>query len=159
MKNKQEYNYAGLKVRTYASIIDLIFFISLLNFLSYLLLGDKLFDVYSSIFNGDYNTIFHHQLLGINFGVYIFFNNILPFLLVVAFWVRFRGTPGKLILGLEVLDEKTGKNISIYQGVVRYIGYLSSVIPLGFGFLLMEKNKRKQAWHDLMAETIVVYKK
>lgn len=80
-----------------------------------------------------------------------------PFLLTVACWVYFRGTPGKLALGLRVVDARTGKGITPGQAVVRYLGYFLSALPLGLGFIWAAWDPKKQTWHDKLAKTAVVF--
>lgn len=42
------------------------------------------------------------------------------------------------------------------QLLVRYIAYLASALPLGLGFLWVAVDRRKQAFHDKLARTVVV---
>jgi uncharacterized RDD family membrane protein YckC len=75
------------------------------------------------------------------------------------FWKRWAGaTPGKRVLGIHVVDAKTYKEMTVKQAIIRYIGYIVSTIPLGAGFIMVGFRKDKRALHDLLAETVVVYK-
>jgi uncharacterized RDD family membrane protein YckC len=75
------------------------------------------------------------------------------------FWKRWAGaTPGKRVLGIHVVDAKTYKEMTVKQAIIRYIGYIISTIPLGAGFIMVGSRKDKRALHDLLAETVVVYK-
>ena len=71
-------------------------------------------------------------------------------------WVKFLGTPGKLILGCHVVDAKTHQHIKPLQAVIRYISYFVSVIPLCLGFFWILWDKKKQGFHDKIAGTVVV---
>jgi uncharacterized RDD family membrane protein YckC len=42
------------------------------------------------------------------------------------------------------------------QSLVRYFGYFASCIPLFAGFIWIAFDRRKQGWHDKMANTVVV---
>ena len=82
---------------------------------------------------------------------------VFPAVAVLAFW-RFAGaTPGKMALWLKIVDAKTGAAPSTARLVVRYIGYVVSSLPLFLGFAWIAIDRRKQAWHDKIAGTLVIY--
>lgn len=88
------------------------------------------------------------------------FDRILTFVVAFAysviFWVNFEGaTPGKRFLGIKVIKE-SGEKINYSTALIRFIGYLVSMIPLYLGYLWMVWDKKKQAWHDKLAKTVVV---
>lgn len=72
------------------------------------------------------------------------------------FWRRLRATPGKLLFRACVVDAETGGTISLRQGVVRYLGYFLSLLPVGLGFVWIAFDPRKQGWHDKLAGTVTV---
>jgi len=77
----------------------------------------------------------------------------------ILFWKRWAGaTPGKKVLGIHVVDAKTYQEINNKQAIIRYIGYIISTIPFGIGFLMVAFRKDRRALHDLLAETVVIYK-
>ena len=39
-------------------------------------------------------------------------------------------TPGKMILGLSVVDQQTGNKLTIGQSFGRYFAYIIAIIPL-----------------------------
>ncbi len=82
--------------------------------------------------------------------------NLLLFILTVFLWVRFRGTPGKLLLGCRLVDANSGGALRVGQAVLRNIAYLASLLPLGLGFLWIAWDKRKQGFHDKIAKTVVI---
>jgi uncharacterized RDD family membrane protein YckC len=67
---------------------------------------------------------------------------------------RYRGTIGKLVLGLEVIDE-TGCQLSFSRAIGRNAAKLLSFNPLS-AFTDVDFNERKRAWHDDLAKTFVV---
>ncbi|HZQ73422.1 MAG TPA: RDD family protein [Burkholderiales bacterium] len=81
-------------------------------------------------------------------------------LLVVAtilFW-RYRGaTPGKMAISAKIVDARTFGPPSTVRLVVRYFAYILSSLPLGLGFVWIGIDRRKQAFHDKIAGTVVVY--
>lgn len=74
----------------------------------------------------------------------------------VFFWVKFAGTPGKRLLGLRVVDAKTGKNLTPMQSTLRYLGYFISTMSMFCGFLWVLWDDKNQAWHDKIAGTMVI---
>lgn len=82
--------------------------------------------------------------------------NVVFALIVLLFWATRQATPGKLALGLRVVDAAGGGAPPIGRLVARYVGYLVSAIPLGLGYLWMLWDPRRQTWHDKLAGTVVV---
>jgi len=77
--------------------------------------------------------------------------------LTVVLWLKFLGTPGKLLLGCQVVDAKTLGPMRTRQAVVRYLAYFVSILPLFLGFVWIAIDKRKQGFHDKIAKTLVIY--
>lgn len=82
---------------------------------------------------------------------------ILTAVLFIGFWHYRSATPGKLVLGMKIVDADTGQPPTRRQGVIRFIGYLVSTAALLLGFFNIIWDGRKQGWHDKMAKTVVVY--
>jgi uncharacterized RDD family membrane protein YckC len=105
---------------------------------------------------------------------------------VVYMWRTRGGTPGKLLLGLRVVDAATLGPLSTPQAVGRYLAYLiyspliAILVLICFGvvlsypssllfvllsapvlaFLLLgwiTVDRRNQAWHDKLTGTLVIY--
>lgn len=74
---------------------------------------------------------------------------------VSIFHTILAATVGKLILGIRVVDLQ-GNYISLWQAIVRAIGYFISAIPLYIGYLMPLFNERKRALHDYIASTVVI---
>jgi uncharacterized RDD family membrane protein YckC len=84
-------------------------------------------------------------------------NVILPMIAAIIFW-KYRGaTPGKMAIAAKIVDAKSGAAPSTGQCIVRYFAYLVSMLPLGLGFLWIAIDRRKQAFHDKIAGTVVIY--
>ncbi len=83
--------------------------------------------------------------------------NIVGALVVLIFWAERGGTPGKLVLGLRIVDADTGGLPTIGRLVLRYVGYLISALPLGLGYVWALWDSRRQCWHDKLAGTLVVW--
>ncbi len=87
------------------------------------------------------------QFLGLVFGVAY----------SVVFWVKFLGTPGKLLLACHLVDARTLGPLSVNQALLRNLGYLVSYATLGLGFLWIAWDARKQGFHDKIAGSVVLY--
>jgi uncharacterized RDD family membrane protein YckC len=75
---------------------------------------------------------------------------------VVGFWRYCGATPGKVALGVRIVDARDGSAPSTARLIVRLLAYLVSAIPLYLGFLWIGIDRRKQGWHDKIARTIVI---
>ncbi len=80
----------------------------------------------------------------------------------LAYYVLFTGlrgqTPGKMVVGITVIDER-GNVPGLTRALIREIpGKLLSVIALGLGFVWVAWDEKKQGWHDKIAKTYVVRK-
>jgi hypothetical protein len=68
-----------------------------------------------------------------------------------------QATPGKLAFDLKVVDE-LGQRIGFGRATGRYFGKIVSGAIFYVGFLMAGFTERKQALHDLMAATLVVFR-
>lgn len=136
----QEVNYAGFWIRVGASIIDTIWLLLLTLSLGWM--------IYGAIY-------FESTELSMGFAD-IIITYLLPLFLTVMFWIYKSATPGKMMLGLKIVDATTLKKASGGRLFLRYIGYYVSTIVLFLGFLWVIWDSRKQGWHDKMANTVVI---
>jgi uncharacterized RDD family membrane protein YckC len=74
----------------------------------------------------------------------------------VAFWRRYGATPGKLAVGVRIVDARTGGTPPTGRLVLRLLCYVLSAAPLYLGFLWIAFDRRKQGWHDKIAGTLVI---
>jgi uncharacterized RDD family membrane protein YckC len=74
----------------------------------------------------------------------------------VLFLTLANRTIGKGIMGLQVVPIRGGR-IGLIRAILRYLGYIVSIIPLFFGFVWILFSRRRQGWHDKIARTCVVY--
>lgn len=71
-------------------------------------------------------------------------------------WVNYDGaTPGKRLMAIKII-RSDGSKLSYPSAFLRYIGYFVSAFVFGLGYLWMIWDKKKQAWHDKIAGTVVV---
>jgi uncharacterized RDD family membrane protein YckC len=92
-----------------------------------------------------------------------------PFLYILIFvgvWLYFalmessrkQATLGKMSLGIIVTD-LLGQRISFGKATGRYFGKIISSLILCIGFMMAGWTQKKQALHDIMADTLVILKK
>jgi uncharacterized RDD family membrane protein YckC len=77
--------------------------------------------------------------------------------IIVGFWRYCGATPGKLAVGIKVVDAETGNAPTTGRLVVRLLCYLLSALPLYLGFFWVAVDRRKQGWHDKIAGTVVIH--
>jgi uncharacterized RDD family membrane protein YckC len=76
--------------------------------------------------------------------------------IIVGFWRYCGATPGKLAVGVRIVDAATGKPPPTVRLVIRLLCYVVSAVPLYLGFLWAAFDRRKQGWHDKIAGTVVI---
>ena len=86
-----------------------------------------------------------------------FINWILMACLFVFFWTTWQATPGKMIMGLVIVDSGSGLKPSSAQCLVRYLGYFPSK-AIFLLYFIIGIHPRKQGLHDMLANTVVVRK-
>ncbi|MDY0129200.1 MAG: RDD family protein [Methanosarcina vacuolata] len=122
--------YSGISRRLIASIIDIFVIISLFMFL---------------------------ELITETIDEALFY--ILFFLAMWAYFVfqessTLKSTVGKQAVNIIVTD-LNGNRISFTQATKRFILKIFAVIPFFAGFLLILFTSKKQAFHDIIAKTLV----
>ena len=140
-----ELEYAGFWIRTGATLIDTVIFI--------MIAWPLLFAIYGS----DYLEISADSLAIGPADVVI--NYIFPFIAAVILWIYKAGTPGKLVLGLRVVDAQSGEHLTIGQAIGRYLAYIPAMLALMMGIFWVAWDSKKQGWHDKLAGTVVIRQK
>ncbi|MEM7206896.1 MAG: RDD family protein [Pseudomonadota bacterium] len=135
-------NYAGFWIRFVAVLIDVIIIMCVLGIPLTLIYGQEYW-MGDQLVHGFWDVIL---------------NYVAPAILTIWFWIRFLGTPGKMLLQLQVVDAKSGGRLSIGQAIIRYFSYILSALPLLLGYIWVGFDKRKQSFHDKLAGTVVVRK-
>ena len=158
MRDMEDYGvkYAGFWIRFAAYIFDgIILFIAIgaIEMIMALLLPDT---VASS--NGTFNPEESLAKVGIGMIILSLFIFLAPVIFIIFMWTKYSATPGKMILGLEVVDKDTGEPLTIGKSIIRLIGYIISSIPFSLGYIWAGFDKKKQAWHDKLANSVVLQK-
>ena len=86
-------------------------------------------------------------------------NYVFPTIAVILLWKYYQATPGKMIFKATIVDAKTGGKPSLRQLIIRYLGYIISTTPLCLGFFWIAFDKKKQSFHDKLANTVVIQPK
>jgi uncharacterized RDD family membrane protein YckC len=136
----EEYEYAGFWLRVGAFIIDTILLMIIIA------------PIITAIYGVNY---WDNQKFIAGFWDFIL-NWIFPAVAVIAFWVYLQATPGKMVFKAIIVDEKTGNSPDIKQWIIRYIGYIPASLVFGLGIFWVGWDKKKQGWHDKLANTVVI---
>lgn len=142
----REVVYAGFWRRAGAFVVDGI----ALSIIS----AGLLFVVYGA----DYFTWLQEndEIFGIYGAAEPLINYLLPTLIIVGGWRYFGASPGKFLLGCQVVDAETYRRVTWGQALLRYVCYLVSALPLGLGYFWVAWDKRRQSFHDRIAKTVVI---
>lgn len=145
------YHKAGFFVRLLAFVID-----SLLVNAIFIILGFVL--DYSMVYLLNYFGITDDELVTDIIGGTIYFIYIFLFpAYFIYFTYKYQQTIGKKILGIKVVSANEDE-LSLGMIIEREtLGKILSGLFLGFGFLMVIFTKNKQALHDKIAKTFVVY--
>ena len=135
--------YVGFWKRTVAGLVD--------TFLILLVIFPILIWVYGI----EYLNNEHMEKGSFDFII----NYVFPTIAVILLWKYYQATPGKMIFKATIIDAKTGGKPSLRQLIIRYLGYIISTIPLGLGIFWVAFDKKKQGFHDKLANTVVVQPK
>ena len=81
---------------------------------------------------------------------------VIQLLYFAGFWAWRGGTPGQLLLGIQVRRESDGARISFGRGCLRFFGYIVSIWVIYIGLIWVAFDPRKQGWHDKIAGTVVI---
>jgi len=143
-----ELEYAGFWLRAGAWLLDTLYLTTFITFCHLLIFGNAGFSLESAPGGG-------WEVKSNGFGYY---DDLFMMGVTVAMWVRFYGTPGKLLLDCYVVDQETGQSVTWGKSLLRYLCYFISALPVGLGFLWVLWDKKKQGFHDKIAKTLVVRK-
>jgi uncharacterized RDD family membrane protein YckC len=136
---------AGFVTRLLAYVTDFVVLAGILALGGWIaVLIDTVFEKMGFDLNADIATIYVFLIPWI-FGLYF-----------VVFWSLTGRTIGKWFMGLKVV-RLDGNPPTIGRSVIRFIGYGVSAIVFWLGYLWVLVDSDRQAWHDHMAKTWVVY--
>lgn len=136
---------AGFVTRLLAYVTDVVVLAGIVAIGGWIaVLIDSVFEKMSVNLSIDVATIYVFLIPWI-FGLYFVF-----------FWSLTGRTVGKWLMGLKVV-RADGNPPTIGRALIRFIGYGLSAIVFWLGYLWVLIDADRQAWHDHMAKTWVVY--
>lgn len=142
MQDQPPLEYAGFWIRLVATLIDSLLIVMVIA------------PILSLIYGKDWWA----SSEGIESDIwYILLNYVFPVIVIITFWVYKSATPGKMAMGIRIVNAKTGEKPSTGQLIGRYFAYYLSTLALMLGFIWVGIDKQKQGWHDKLAGTLVVY--
>ena len=139
-ERNEELKYAGFWVRVLASVIDTVLILLITAPILTAVYGNSYWTS-ESIVSGAWD---------------VFLNYVFPAIVVIMFWIYKSATPGKMLMGLRVISLGDDQNMSVGQCVGRYLSYIPAMLPLFIGLFWVAFDKRKQGWHDKLANTAVI---
>jgi uncharacterized RDD family membrane protein YckC len=137
--------YAGFVTRLIAWIIDQLVvagFTFISGWIASFVLDTLPFD------NQVYELTVALILVIVNFAFLLFY--------FIGLWMISGQTLGKSIMGLRIV-RADGERLKLRNAILRFIGYPISGMLLFLGYLMVLVDRRRQALHDKIGGTIVVY--
>lgn len=102
-------------------------------------------------------------ILGFAIGRDILLNFSLSFVVGILYYTIFdssemMGTPGKALLGIAVVKKDNLERLSFKTAIFRHLAKLVSGCILLIGYLVQPFTEKRQTFHDIVAETLVIKK-
>ena len=142
--------YAGFVTRLIAWLVDYLIVAAVIGVLAILARFFLQFDGINDLLGT--SQVARVIMLGIAYAVAISF----LLLYYLGFWMLAGQTPGKWLMGVRIV-RTDGERLLFRSALVRLLGYLLSFF-LFLGYLWVLYDNRRQAWHDKLARTLVVYR-
>ena len=143
MQENDELEYAGFWIRVWASMIDTVLLMLIVMPLLLAIYGTEYLES-EELLQGPLDFLVSW---------------VVPAIAIITFWIYKSASPGKMAIGLTIVDAQSGRQPTTGQFIGRYLAYFIATVPLGLGLIWVAFDKRKQGWHDKLAGTVVVRKK
>jgi len=137
--------YAGLWIRVFANVLDVLALAALNAVVALSVDGWETGHLPGGV----------GSISGVHPGPVIF-ALVFPPVAIICCWIALGASPGKMMLGLRIVDEPTGGRLTPWQCVGRYMMGLLVVALAGVGYVYLVIDPRKQGWHDKIVRTLVV---
>ncbi|NET71295.1 MAG: RDD family protein [Sphaerospermopsis sp. SIO1G2] len=76
--------------------------------------------------------------------------------LILLCWHYYAATPGKWLLRMRIVDQRSYCKPPLPQLLRRYAAYLVTLLPATLGILWIMIDKKRRGWHDICGGTMVV---
>lgn len=153
LNDEKKYNYGGFWVRFVASIIDSIV-IYIIHSISALVFFGTMFPMPQDPESMELEYFFSGHYMGYS---------IFSLLLDVIYYAGMQSSSKQATIGKMAFDLKVvrtdGSRITFLRAVGRYFSKIVSAIILMIGYIMAAFDSRKQALHDKIADTMVIYEK
>jgi uncharacterized RDD family membrane protein YckC len=146
-----ELRYAGFWIRVGAYLIDMVFMMLLM------LVPFAVFGIFAASVGGE-STGSQVAVVIVGILLYAVLLAVVILYQVLTLGGRWQATPGKRLLGLYVIT-LSGRPVSRWLAVGRYLCYSVSAAVLYIGFMMIGWTKEKRGFHDSICDTRVVYGK
>ena len=145
--------YAGFWIRFVASFIDGIIMGIPVSIIAFIL------GIFSLFSTNEVDTSVYEDSSFLILYLFLCFGSLMLSTLYYAGMhaSKWQGTLGKMIVGIKVTDLK-GQRISFGRSLGRFFATILSGI-LYIGYIMAAFTSKKQSLHDIIASTVVVYKK
>jgi uncharacterized RDD family membrane protein YckC len=145
-KDSDSTRYAGFWIRVFANVLDLLV-LAAINQMALLATGG--WSVFTAV------PVMGSVSVSLGFAE-IVVGGVIPPLVIIGSWIAFGASPGKLLLGLRIVDEPTRRRPTVWQCIGRYFMAMVGILCAGMGFLWIAIDPRNQSWHDKIVRTLVV---
>jgi len=140
--------YAGFWIRVFANVLDALLLAAVNQALLLATGGWR-------VFGGGGGTNIGAISMTVG-SAQVIVSGIVPPIVIIGCWIALGASPGKLILGLRIVDEPTGGRPTAWQCIGRYFAALIAILCVGLGYLWIVIDPRRQGWHDKIVRTLVV---
>lgn len=148
---------AGFLSRLLAFMIDLMLATLLMAFILVAFREIAYFFGLSGLFNKWFGDHYLIQLIRSAYSViYLVISNFTTIIYFSVLSWLIGTTPGKYLMGLRII-RLNGKPMGFGRSLVRTCGYYLSFVLLGLGFIWIIFDRRRQALHDKLVGTLVIY--
>lgn len=135
--------YARLPVRVIAQVLNLLLIVAVLSPFVYLL---------NYFFKPEPEQHLLYALFSMTRSLLVFVGTIV---MMAWFNHRYGGSPGNCLLGLKVIDSRSGRYMSLPQAITRVVlAILSTISVIGVLFMLFDAQRR--TLHDRLMGTVVI---
>ena len=138
--------YASFGARTLAVVIDILVILAFFALIIWLLFSGSILEILTNPL-AVLSSSASYRAIDVTIAV-----------VAIVMWIRYGGTPGKVVLQLKIVDADSLQHLTLKQAVIRYLGYIPSTLAFGLGFLWMLQDPKGQCWHDKLANSVVVHK-
>jgi len=137
--------YGGFWIRFAALFVDGVV-VNALGMILGVLMGVSVTEQMASDPSVSFSTVqWIHLILQVSLAIFYY----------TWFVGKYGGTPGKLILGLRIVDEHGGP-VGYSTAVKRYLATILSALTFGIGYLIAAWDSEKKTLHDILVRTRVV---